>query len=279
LPQAGPPPLACLTPEQRAAATSSPDTPLLILAGPGSGKTATSVARVAFLAGGSPGVAASRIAVLTYTKAAAGEFRERLGASLGKRAAAEVTCGTFHSFCLGVCRVHAAALGRSAEFILYGEAQSRKVAAAAAQALGLVAGAGGAGGAGAAAAGDARAAKAAASRCAARLARHKAAGDTPASLAAAGNAEDAQILQARTHAHAHTLANSHCHTLLISDTHALPCLVVRNARARAVVRSDAVRVRRAGLRGPHPRRAAAADVRVVRRRGRRHPRVVDARAG
>jgi superfamily I DNA/RNA helicase len=134
--------------------------------------------------------------VLTYTKAAAGEFRERLGAALGKKAASEVTCGTFHSFCLSVCREHAAALGRTAEFILYGEAQSRKVAAAAAAALGLVGAAGGGGG-GAAAAGDERAVKAAASRCAARLARHKAAGDTPASLAAAGNAEDASILQAR----------------------------------------------------------------------------------
>ncbi len=151
----------------------------------------------------------AHIAVLTYTKAAAGEFRERLGATLGKKAASEVTCGTFHSFCLSVCREHAAALGRTGEFILYGEAQSRKVAAAAAAALGLVGAAGGGGGGGGAAAGgDERAVKAAASRCAARLARHKAAGDTPASLAAAGNAEDASILQARMHA-SHDCAFSH----------------------------------------------------------------------
>jgi superfamily I DNA/RNA helicase len=152
------------------------------------------VARVACLvAGGTPDgppaapVPAKNIAVLSYTRAASGEFRERLAQSLGKAGAKEVACATFHSFCLEACRAHAPALGRTPAFILYGEAQSRKVAAACAAASRAAGGS--------ERAPDEREAKAEARRAAARLARHKAAGATPAALAAAGDAEDAALLR------------------------------------------------------------------------------------
>src|SRR5260370_36317479 len=80
-----------LNDEQRRAATH-PDGPLLVLAGAGTGKTGTLVARAAWLR--AQGVEASRILLLTFTRRAADDMLARVGcraadasAGRGRRAA------------------------------------------------------------------------------------------------------------------------------------------------------------------------------------------------
>jgi len=87
---------------QRAAATATQG-PLLIGAGPGTGKTKTLVARCAYLVN-ERGVDPASILALTYSRKAAQEMRERLiGAGIGT-AAAGPWIGTIHSFGLEIVR-------------------------------------------------------------------------------------------------------------------------------------------------------------------------------
>jgi ATP-dependent DNA helicase UvrD/PcrA len=98
--------------EQRVAATASPSRPLLILAGAGTGKTATLSARVAWLI--SEGVAPERILLLTFTRRAAREMLTRTRALLeraGIGAAGSVVGGTFHSVAWRLVRLYAESLG------------------------------------------------------------------------------------------------------------------------------------------------------------------------
>ena len=70
---------------------------ILVAAGPGTGKTFTLVSRLARLLG--EGSDPAGIVVITFTRRAAGELRERLAAAVGA-AAALLFIGTFHRFCL-----------------------------------------------------------------------------------------------------------------------------------------------------------------------------------
>lgn len=74
---------------------------LLVLAGAGTGKTRTIIGRVVFLV--QQGTAAQRILMLTFTRRAAKEMLGRLEKDLGN-AAQQITCGTFHHFCLQIMR-------------------------------------------------------------------------------------------------------------------------------------------------------------------------------
>ncbi|KAH9321467.1 hypothetical protein KI387_016106, partial [Taxus chinensis] len=108
---------------QREAATSDISKPLMILAGPGSGKTSTMVARLLTLL--KEGVHSTNILAMTFTSAAATEMRERVGSIVGKSIAKELSICTFHSFCLQLCRLHAEKLGRTSDFLIYGHGQQR----------------------------------------------------------------------------------------------------------------------------------------------------------
>ncbi|KAJ4867270.1 P-loop containing nucleoside triphosphate hydrolases superfamily protein [Raphanus sativus] len=116
--------LQSLNDRQRDAACSDISTPLMVIAGPGSGKTSTMVGRVLVLL--SEGLQPSNILAMTFTTAATAEMRERIGKSAGKKAAKEITISTFHSFSLQLCRMHADKLQRTSEFSVYGHGQQRR---------------------------------------------------------------------------------------------------------------------------------------------------------
>ncbi|KAM5556979.1 ATP-dependent DNA helicase SRS2-like protein [Rosa sericea] len=116
--------LQSLNDRQREAACSDIATPLMIAAGPGSGKTSTMVGRVLMLL--NEGISASNILAMTFTIAAASEMRERIAKVAGKAAAKELTISTFHSFSLQLCRLHAEKLERTPEFLIYGHGQQRR---------------------------------------------------------------------------------------------------------------------------------------------------------
>jgi uncharacterized protein (TIGR00375 family) len=93
---------------QRVAA-SAPGGPLLIVAGPGTGKTRTLTHRIAYLCA-ELGVFPERCLAITFTRRAAEELRERLDHLLGD-AAEDITVGTFHSVGLTILQENARAAG------------------------------------------------------------------------------------------------------------------------------------------------------------------------
>ncbi|KAI8564470.1 hypothetical protein RHMOL_Rhmol03G0183900 [Rhododendron molle] len=113
-----------LNDRQREAACGDISIPLMIVAGPGSGKTSTMVGRVLMLL--NEGIGPSNILAMTFTTAAASEMRDRIGAVAGKATAKELMISTFHSFSLQLCRSHAEKLGRTPEFLIYGHGQQRR---------------------------------------------------------------------------------------------------------------------------------------------------------
>jgi superfamily I DNA/RNA helicase/RecB family exonuclease len=108
-----------LDPDQRAV-VDHPGGPLLVLAGPGTGKTTTLVEAV--VARIDAGIDPERVLVLTFGRKAAGELRERITARLG-RTVREPLARTFHSYCFGVLRREAARVGDLAPRLLSGPEQ------------------------------------------------------------------------------------------------------------------------------------------------------------
>src|ERR1043166_6941791 len=105
--------LAQLTEAQQQAVLHT-DGPLLVLAGPGSGKTRVITCRVAHLI--AQGIPPQAILAITFTNKAAGEMKQRVEALLpGNR----VWISTFHSFGVRILRQYADRLGLDRNFTIY----------------------------------------------------------------------------------------------------------------------------------------------------------------
>jgi DNA helicase-2/ATP-dependent DNA helicase PcrA len=105
---------------QQARAVEAPDGPVLVLAGPGSGKTRVLTHRVAYLVEVRK-VWPRQILAVTFTNKAAREMRERLDKILGPARSAELTLGTFHAICARWLRRDAPEIGLSRDFVIFDE--------------------------------------------------------------------------------------------------------------------------------------------------------------
>jgi DNA helicase II / ATP-dependent DNA helicase PcrA len=114
-----------LTDDQRAAVTHG-EGPLLIFAGPGTGKTHTLAVRIAYLAEQRL-ARLSQIVAVTFTVRAADEMRLRLIELLGIEKASYVTVCTIHSLCHRILRGNGGGYGRDQDFWIADSAAIRQL--------------------------------------------------------------------------------------------------------------------------------------------------------
>ncbi|MFC8262599.1 DNA helicase PcrA [Streptomyces sp. NPDC057291] len=115
-----------LNTEQRAAVVHA-GSPLLIVAGAGSGKTRVLTHRIAHLLA-ERGVHPGQILAITFTNKAAGEMKERVEQLVGPRANA-MWVMTFHSACVRILRRESKKLGFTSSFSIYDAADSKRLMA------------------------------------------------------------------------------------------------------------------------------------------------------
>ena len=115
-----------LNPQQRKAVTAG-NGPVLVLAGPGSGKTRVLTQRVAYLIA-TEGVRPYRILAVTFTNKAAREMQSRVEKLLGNDATQGMMLGTFHSICARLLRRESEFLPIESNFVIFdGDDQERIV--------------------------------------------------------------------------------------------------------------------------------------------------------
>ncbi|MET7925179.1 DNA helicase PcrA [Streptomyces sp. NPDC058293] len=113
--------------ENQRAAVVHGGSPLLIVAGAGSGKTRVLTHRIAYLLG-ERGVHPGQILAITFTNKAAGEMKERVESLVGPRANA-MWVSTFHSACVRILRRESKKLGFTSSFSIYDAADSKRLMA------------------------------------------------------------------------------------------------------------------------------------------------------
>ena len=99
--------------------------PILILAGPGSGKTKTLTHRIAYLM--HKGISPEHILAVTFTNKAAGEMKTRINALMGNQIpglGSGLFMGTFHSLGVRILRTHAARVGYTRTFTIFDQNDS-----------------------------------------------------------------------------------------------------------------------------------------------------------
>ncbi len=108
--------------EQQRAAVSQIEGPMLILAGPGSGKTRVITHRIANMI--AHDIPSYNIAALTFTNKAAEEMRKRLAVYAPDN---QTWTGTFHRFCSRLLRNHARLVGLAENFSIFDSSDSKKL--------------------------------------------------------------------------------------------------------------------------------------------------------
>ena len=111
--------LAGLNPEQREAA-SCVESSLIIVAGPGTGKTRTLTHRMAYLLR-EKGVSPQQLLAITFTNKAAEEMRERLTRLVGEATARQIVVSTFHAACAMILREDGERIGLPPQFTICAE--------------------------------------------------------------------------------------------------------------------------------------------------------------
>ena len=119
--------LAGLNPQQREAVEHR-GTPLLIVAGAGSGKTRVLTQRIGYLLAVG-GARPSEILAITFTNKAAGEMKQRVAALVGRSfyGPNSMWVSTFHSMCVRILRAQAKQLGLRPSFTIYDADDSRRL--------------------------------------------------------------------------------------------------------------------------------------------------------
>jgi DNA helicase-2/ATP-dependent DNA helicase PcrA len=124
-----------LNPQQRQAVTAG-EGPVLVLAGPGSGKTRVLTQRVAYLIA-HEGVRPYQMLAVTFTNKAAREMGNRVRDILGELASDGLWLGTFHSVCARLLRREAEQLPFDASFVIYDDDDQQRLVKAAIRDLNL----------------------------------------------------------------------------------------------------------------------------------------------
>ncbi|HEY3310108.1 MAG TPA: UvrD-helicase domain-containing protein [Anaerolineales bacterium] len=106
-----------LNPAQKSAVTAG-DGPVLVLAGPGSGKTRVLTQRIAYLIG-YEGVRPYQMLAVTFTNKAAREMEARVQKLLGEEMTRGLLLGTFHSICARILRREADRLPVNSDFVIF----------------------------------------------------------------------------------------------------------------------------------------------------------------
>ncbi len=106
-----------LNPGQRKAVTAQ-DGPVLVVAGPGSGKTRVLTQRIVYLIA-NQGVRPWQILAVTFTNKAAKEMGERVKAIINEQAIEGMMIGTFHSICARILRRESEHLPLESNFVIF----------------------------------------------------------------------------------------------------------------------------------------------------------------
>ena len=113
-----------LNPVQRLAVETT-EGPVMIIAGPGSGKTRVLTYRIAHLI--NKGTKPYNVLALTFTNKAAREMKARITEIVGERAAGQLWMGTFHSIFAKILRIEAKHLGYPSDFTIYDTDDSKSL--------------------------------------------------------------------------------------------------------------------------------------------------------
>lgn len=114
--------LTSLNPEQLDAVKAL-NGPVLVLSGPGSGKTRVITYRVAYLIK-EKNISPEKMLIQTFTNKASKEMKERLSLILGKDTPRPPWLGTFHSICSRILRRDGPQIGLSPNFVIYDDSDS-----------------------------------------------------------------------------------------------------------------------------------------------------------